>query len=288
MGDGAVRDVHGGWFDASGDTSKYLSHLSYANFMNPQQTPLVVWVLARAWELYRAAGAPAYFLERIQAEALHGADWLVRMQDPAGFWHVTVFDKWTKDPAQRELCSYRTQKGDKYADYQAGWRQGGGMATAALAVASTLGDGADYRAQDYLDAQRAVSCTCRRTAGVTSTTAGKISSTTPARCSRRPKSGCWRPRRRSPPSWPSALRVCSRAGARARWSVAHRRCRGRTLLLSRQRRRSPARGVAATRGASPGSRASACGARARCGAGFVRRLRSEPGATIRSVIRRIG
>ena len=24
-------DVHGGWFDASGDTSKYLSHLSYAN-----------------------------------------------------------------------------------------------------------------------------------------------------------------------------------------------------------------------------------------------------------------
>lgn len=30
----APVDVHGGWFDASGDTSKYLSHLSYANFMN--------------------------------------------------------------------------------------------------------------------------------------------------------------------------------------------------------------------------------------------------------------
>ncbi|HEY5230047.1 MAG TPA: glycoside hydrolase family 9 protein, partial [Galbitalea sp.] len=30
-------DVHGGWYDASGDTSKYLSHLSYANFLNPQQ-----------------------------------------------------------------------------------------------------------------------------------------------------------------------------------------------------------------------------------------------------------
>jgi len=24
-------DVHGGWYDASGDRSKYLSHLSYAN-----------------------------------------------------------------------------------------------------------------------------------------------------------------------------------------------------------------------------------------------------------------
>lgn len=154
VGDGAERDVRGGWFDASGDTSKYLSHLSYANFLNPQQIPLVVWVLARAWHLYRAAGAAPYFIERIQAEALHGADWLVRMQDPAGFWHVTVFDRWSKDPAQRELCSYRTQKGDKYADYQAGWRQGGGMAAAALALASTLGDSGDFRATDYLGAAR--------------------------------------------------------------------------------------------------------------------------------------
>lgn len=154
VGDGAVRDVHGGWFDASGDTSKYLSHLSYANYMNPQQTPLVVWVLARAWHLYRAAGASDYFLGRIRDEALHGADFLVRMQDPEGFWHVTLFDKWTKDPAQRELCSYRTQQGHKGADYQAGWRQGGGMAAAALALASTLGDGADSSAADYLSCAR--------------------------------------------------------------------------------------------------------------------------------------
>ncbi|HEY5553282.1 MAG TPA: glycoside hydrolase family 9 protein, partial [Opitutaceae bacterium] len=127
VGDGAIRDVHGGWFDASGDTSKYLSHLSYANYMNPQQTPLVVWALARAWHLYRAADAPEYLLGRIRDEALHGADFLVRMLDPEGFWHVTLFDKWTKDPAQRELCSYQTQQGQKGTDYQAGWRQGGGM-----------------------------------------------------------------------------------------------------------------------------------------------------------------
>lgn len=152
VGDGAERDVHGGWFDASGDTSKYLSHLSYANYLNPQQIPLVVWVLGRAWQRYRAAGAPAYFLERIRGEALHGADWLVRMQDPSGFWHVTLFDRWTKDPAQRELCSYRTQQGHKSADYQAGWRQGGGMAAAALALASTLGDGEEFRSADYLGA----------------------------------------------------------------------------------------------------------------------------------------
>jgi len=122
--------------------------------MNPQQTPLVVWTLARAWHLYRAAGASDYFLGRIRDEALHGADFLVRMQDPEGFWHVTLFDKWTKDPAQRELCSYKTQQGHKGADYQAGWRQGGGMAAAALALASTLGDGADFRAADYLACAR--------------------------------------------------------------------------------------------------------------------------------------
>ena len=30
-------DLHGGWCDASGDISKYFSHLAYTNFMSPQQ-----------------------------------------------------------------------------------------------------------------------------------------------------------------------------------------------------------------------------------------------------------
>lgn len=149
VGDGERRDVHGGWYDASGDYSKYLSHLSYANFMNPQQTPLVVWVLARVWQRYVELDAPPLLLERIRDEALYGADFLVRMQDPAGFWYVTLFDRWSKDPEQRELCSYRTQLGLKSDDYEAGWRQGGGMAAAALAVASTLGDGRDHSADEY-------------------------------------------------------------------------------------------------------------------------------------------
>ena len=152
LGDGVRRDVHGGWYDASGDYSKYLSHLSYANFMNPQQTPLVVWVLARLWHRMAGLDAPPLLLERIRDEALHGADFLMRMQDPEGFWYVTVFDGWSKDPEQRELCSYRTQLGIKSEDYHAGWRQGGGMAAAALALASTLGDAPDHTADEYRDA----------------------------------------------------------------------------------------------------------------------------------------
>jgi hypothetical protein len=152
--DGTRHDAHGGWYDASGDTSKYLSHLSYAAGMNPQQTPLVVWTLVRCWHLYRAAGAHPYFLERLRDEAAHGADWLMRMQDEAGWWHMTVFDGWSKDPGQRRLCTYRTQAGDLYDGYRCGWRQGGGMAVAALALASTLDQGGEFDNDRYLSAAR--------------------------------------------------------------------------------------------------------------------------------------
>jgi hypothetical protein len=43
-------DMRGGWCDASGDVSKYFSHLAYANYMSPQQTPLVTWSMVYATE----------------------------------------------------------------------------------------------------------------------------------------------------------------------------------------------------------------------------------------------
>ena len=144
------RDVHGGWYDASGDCSKYLSHLSYANFMNPQQTPLVTWTLLAGRD--RIPPQSKWLDERIVDEALHGADFLVRMQAPEGFFYVTVFDKWSKDEHQREICSYATQKGLKSADYQAGFRQGGGMAIAALARASGAHRDGEFTRERYLAA----------------------------------------------------------------------------------------------------------------------------------------
>lgn len=146
-------DVRGGWYDASGDVSKYLSHLSYANYMNPQHTPMVVWNLLKGHDLLQHNTSFAnYTRERIIAEALYGADFLVRMQDPAGYFYMIVFDVWSKDVSLREICSYSTQKGHKSDQYQAGMRQGGGMAVAALAAASRYGDGNDYSATDYLGA----------------------------------------------------------------------------------------------------------------------------------------
>lgn len=146
-------DVHGGWYDASGDTSKYLSHLSYANFMNPQQTPLVVWALLQAGEALTSM--PPFFQAPLLDESLYGADFLVRMQHPSGAFFMTLFDKWSKDPDQRELCEYATRNGTKTGTWQASYRQGGGMAVAALAWASRLPSGGDYPVSRYLEAAQA-------------------------------------------------------------------------------------------------------------------------------------
>ena len=128
-------DVHGGWYDASGDKSKYLSHLSYANYMNPQQTPMVVWNMLASLESGLLSTVQRDLLTN---ETLYGADFLVRMQDQQGYFYNTVFDQWSHDPEKRVICSYKTQSGHLTDNWQAGWRMGGGMAIAALARASTL------------------------------------------------------------------------------------------------------------------------------------------------------
>ncbi len=146
-------DVHGGWYDASGDASKYLSHLSYANYLNPQQTPLVVWSLAFTRDMIlRQKKVPwKYLPERITAEALYGADFLVRMQDPEGYFYMTVYDGWSLNPKQREICSFSTLKGIKSDEYRCAYRQGGGMAIAALARAAALNRAGNYDPHTYLE-----------------------------------------------------------------------------------------------------------------------------------------
>ncbi len=148
-----TADVHGGWYDASGDVSKYFSHLSYANYLNPQQIPMVVWNMLKGLSLLADSESIAAFTRtRLVEEALFGADFLVRMQNEQGFFYMTVFDKWSKDTAQREICAYETQLGHKFDDYQAGFRQGGGVAIAALASASRLEVHGEFDQQKYLNA----------------------------------------------------------------------------------------------------------------------------------------
>ncbi|MEF1226848.1 glycoside hydrolase family 9 protein [Vibrio fortis] len=145
-------DVHGGWYDASGDVSKYFSHLSYGNYLNPQQIPMVVWNMLKGLRLAQDHEAFQKFTQiRLTEEALFGADFLVRMQDAAGYFYMTVFDKWSKDINQRDICAYATQEGIKSDDFQAGFRQGAGVAIAALASASALEVSGEYSNQTYLE-----------------------------------------------------------------------------------------------------------------------------------------
>jgi hypothetical protein len=147
-------DVHGGYHDASGDVSKYLSHLSYANFMNPQQAPLVTWAVLHCRDQVPAGEGVTARRQALGDEAAHGADFLCRMLDPAGYFYMTVFDRWSKKTEQREICSYKTQQGIKLEKVQAGYRQGGGLTIAALARAAGAGVSGAFSAADYLDRAR--------------------------------------------------------------------------------------------------------------------------------------
>lgn len=153
-GSGEKRDVHGGWYDASGDVSKYFSHLSYANYLNPQQIPLTVWALAFASERIPALLSSTTSKVKTADEAAYGADFLVRMQNEEGFFYMTVFDQWGSPYGKREICAFSGSDGVKSADYKTAYREGGGMAIAALARAAMLKLKGDYTSEQYLAAAK--------------------------------------------------------------------------------------------------------------------------------------
>lgn len=153
-------NVWGGWKDAGGDSGKYLSHLSYSNFFNPQQAAMATWVLAKSSQtsagLYEKAGLTA----RVADEAFWGADYLHRILDPSGYFYETVFDRWGEEGAERVVTEYTGIDGVYTTRYPAAFRQGGGVAIAALARASLLakqtGRHGEFTAAQYLaDAEKA-------------------------------------------------------------------------------------------------------------------------------------
>jgi len=152
---GRTVDARGGWLDASGDFSKFLSHLTYTRMMSPQQIPLCAWAFFAARDNLRAnddtlAGALG---AKLRDEGLHGADFLVRFQSPEGYFYTGIFDALTKDLTERVINaplqdSVRTQR------WQAAYRHGGGLAVAALARASMAEVSGDFTQAEYLRAAR--------------------------------------------------------------------------------------------------------------------------------------
>ncbi|GAA1587396.1 glycoside hydrolase family 9 protein [Kribbella sancticallisti] len=152
---GATVDARGGWLDASGDTSKFLSHLTYTSTMSPQQIPLCAWAMLAARDelaAHRPALVPVLGA-RLRDEALWGADFLTRFRSAEGYFYTGIFDALTKRLDERVITA-PLQHSVRTSRYQAAYRHGGGLAIAALARASTVDDDGDRTRAEYFAAAR--------------------------------------------------------------------------------------------------------------------------------------
>jgi len=163
-------DLHGGWYDATGDYGIHLSHLSFSSYFNPQQVPMVAYSLLKTNELLINRTGTDYrqFLRRIMDEANYGADYLVRLQAKGGSFYRSIgapgAAKAAKDRViSPEQKSYRIKvskeanwggesNSSNWRSYQSSFRSGGGMAIAALAMASMTGIPGEFSNARYLQA----------------------------------------------------------------------------------------------------------------------------------------
>jgi hypothetical protein len=169
-GQNGFVDVHGGWYDATGDYGIHLSHQNPTSYFNPQQVPLVAWSLLKGYNALVARKDENFseYERRMLDEGLYGADYLVRIKRPDGSFFETINapgrDKLAKDRAIGNP-NWRTQIKLKATDsteniatavgphaYEASFRAGGGMAIAALALASTMPIDGDIPRHQYLSA----------------------------------------------------------------------------------------------------------------------------------------
>lgn len=161
-------DAHGGWWDATGDYGKHFSHLSFSTYFNPQQIPLVVYSLLKSYEQEnrRNLQGVARYKTRLLDEAMFGADYLVRMKAPQGSFYRSVSTGSVNQlPEEREIAGEMKRFGIEAApgqgakdmvesanndlEYEVSYRSGGGIAIAALAMASTFPVSGEFRGSDY-------------------------------------------------------------------------------------------------------------------------------------------
>ncbi|KRD12542.1 glycosyl transferase [Flavobacterium sp. Root901] len=143
-------DVHGGWCDASGDVSKYFSHLAYANFVSPQQTPLVTWSLINTSETISKKLIQWKIKDSLDNEAIWGADYMMRCLSDQDYFYMIVFSYFDKNPAARRIVGLKANSVTT-DEYQSAFREGAGMAIASLARISQWKKSGDFSSQQYLD-----------------------------------------------------------------------------------------------------------------------------------------
>lgn len=163
-------DAHGGWYDATGDYGKHLSHLSFSSYFNPQQIAFTDWSLFKTYEFLKSKPGTDYqqVNRRFLDEAVYGADYLVRVHVKGQSFYRSVSAPGPgKLPGDRNIqaeeSSYRIKQTREqsfikagavkdWRSYQSSYRSGGGMAIAALALASTFKVSGDHTCSEYLNA----------------------------------------------------------------------------------------------------------------------------------------
>ncbi|MFE0019728.1 glycoside hydrolase family 9 protein [Amycolatopsis sp. NPDC059021] len=142
-------DAHGGWYDAAADWGKHFTQLSNLSYFNTLSIPLTAWILFAAHGNLVRRTDPNFtaLTSWLLDEGLFGADYLVRVHAPGKSFYSSVSqpegDDLGIDPAQRTLSAH-----------QVNFREGGGLAIAALARASTYSVTSEYRQADYLAAAK--------------------------------------------------------------------------------------------------------------------------------------
>ena len=163
-------DGHGGWYDATGDYGIHLSHQNPTSYFNPQQVPLVVWSLLKSFTQLESRKDDNFteYERRMLDEGLYGADYLVRIRRPDGSFLETINAPGKEKLAQDRAIgnpNWKTQikltasdSTEKIAEangphpYEASFRAGGGMAIAALALASSMPTDGEFSRKEYLRA----------------------------------------------------------------------------------------------------------------------------------------
>ena len=169
---GKFVDVHGGWYDATGDYGIHLSHQNLTSYFNPQQVPLVAWSLLAGYRVLEARTDDNFteYRRRMLDEGLFGADYLVRIKRRDGSFFESITapgkEKLAKDRAignpnwRTQIKTSTTDSTEHHVDtvkphtYEASFRAGGGMSIAALALASTMPEDGDFTREQYLQAAK--------------------------------------------------------------------------------------------------------------------------------------
>jgi hypothetical protein len=165
---GIFVDVHGGWYDATGDYGIRLSHQNPTSYFNPQQVPLAAWSLLKSYRSLEARKDDNFteYERRMLDEGLYGADYLVRIKRPNGSFLETIEapgknklpqDRAIGNPNWRTRIKLTAADSTESVDkaegphaYEVSFRAGGGMAIAALALASTMPEDGEFTRAEYL------------------------------------------------------------------------------------------------------------------------------------------